>query len=312
MITTFNAMPPTCSLPSMPAADYRADARGLGAVLGLQHGAQARLQPGPVARLPLARRLRRVRRRADARACATPSTTGSPGIAAPSCPTTPTCWRGPQAELPDRPTRRADVRLEPTSCAPASTPRSSSAVPAMAEVVPTLSPAQLASIEKRYAKNERGVPRRLPAARPGEAPARPRSSATIERAEMLYGRLDDAQRELRRAHGRRLAVRRRASARRARGAASRTCWRSLRRLPPKRAGPARGARPRSRAYVAAHRSARRASPTGATRSGWSTTTARSPRDLHNRTTRRAAAARRRRSSRAGRTTCARSPATAPS
>src|SRR5436853_541258 len=57
---------PTCSKPSKPAADYRDDARGDAAALGLRHGPPARLQPGPVARLPLARRLCRVRRRAVA------------------------------------------------------------------------------------------------------------------------------------------------------------------------------------------------------------------------------------------------------
>ena len=67
------------------------------------------------------------------------------------------------------------------------------ALPAMAEVVPTLSAQQIASIEKRYAtKNEeyRGEFLQRDPARRGKA----QTEREIERAEDFYGRLDAAQR----------------------------------------------------------------------------------------------------------------------
>jgi len=67
------------------------------------------------------------------------------------------------------------------------------AVPAMAEIMPTLSARQIASIEKRYAaKNDEyrdDFLQRDPAKRKKVATQR-----EIERAEEFYGRLDDAQR----------------------------------------------------------------------------------------------------------------------
>lgn len=68
------------------------------------------------------------------------------------------------------------------------------AAPTLADVVPTLSPQQIANVEKRYAeKNEDyrdDFLQRVPGKRHKAAVKR-----EIERAEMLYGRLDDAQRE---------------------------------------------------------------------------------------------------------------------
>ena len=117
MITTFNTMRLPVSLPSMPAADYRDDARGLGAVLGLRHGPQARLQPGPVARLPLARRLCRVRRRAVAARARRPRRVVRLASAHPAAR-----LRRPAGPGPDRAAglghRRADVRLEPRPARP--------------------------------------------------------------------------------------------------------------------------------------------------------------------------------------------------
>jgi len=67
------------------------------------------------------------------------------------------------------------------------------AVPAMAEIMPTLSAQQIASIEKRYAaRNDEYRDDFL-----HRDPAKRKKAATqreIERAEELYGRLDDAQR----------------------------------------------------------------------------------------------------------------------
>jgi hypothetical protein len=67
------------------------------------------------------------------------------------------------------------------------------AVPAMAEIMPTLSAQQIASIEKRYAaKNDEYRDDFL-----HRDPAKRKKAATqreIERAEEFYGRLDDAQR----------------------------------------------------------------------------------------------------------------------
>ena len=67
------------------------------------------------------------------------------------------------------------------------------AVPAMAEIMPTLSAQQVASIEKRYAaKNDEYRDDFLQ-----RDPAKRKKAATqreIERAEEFYGRLDDAQR----------------------------------------------------------------------------------------------------------------------
>ena len=133
-----------------------------------------------------------VRRRADRCAFASPSTNGSSGIAGPSCPTMPTCWRGRQAELPGSATAermcawsndlraRFDAAIE-------------HAVPAMAEIMPTLSAQQIASIEKRYAaRNDEYRDDFL-----HRDPAKRKKAATqreIERAEEFYGRLDDAQR----------------------------------------------------------------------------------------------------------------------
>ena len=51
------------------------------------------------------------------------------------------------------------------------------AVPAMAEIAPTLSPQQIASIEKRYAEKNERVPRRVPAAATRRSGRRRRSSA---------------------------------------------------------------------------------------------------------------------------------------
>ncbi|MGZ5133058.1 MAG: DUF6279 family lipoprotein [Caldimonas sp.] len=66
--------------------------------------------------------------------------------------------------------------------------------PALAEVVPTLSVQQIANIEKRYAEKNREY--REDFLHP--EPAKRRRAAVrreIERAELLYGSLDDAQRE---------------------------------------------------------------------------------------------------------------------
>ena len=68
------------------------------------------------------------------------------------------------------------------------------AAPTLAEVMPTLTPQQIANIEKRYAeKNEAyrdDFLDRVPAKRHKAAVKR-----EVERAELLYGGLDDAQRE---------------------------------------------------------------------------------------------------------------------
>ena len=113
---------------------------------------QARLRPGERPRLPLARPLRRLRRRAVAQACATRSTTRSPGIGAPSCPTTCSCSRAPRPRSPaDATPERMCAwagelrsRIEPraAACSRRRSPRSRR----------TLSPAQVASIEKRFAE----------------------------------------------------------------------------------------------------------------------------------------------------------------
>ena len=69
------------------------------------------------------------------------------------------------------------------------------AAPTLAEVVPTLSPQQIANVEKRYAEKNGDYRddflQRAPGKRHEAAVKR-----EIERAEMLYGRLDDAQREV--------------------------------------------------------------------------------------------------------------------
>ena len=69
------------------------------------------------------------------------------------------------------------------------------ALPAMVDVLPTLTPVQLANVEKRYReRNEEyrdDFLQRDPAKRQREAVRR-----EIERGEQLYGKLDDSQREL--------------------------------------------------------------------------------------------------------------------
>lgn len=69
------------------------------------------------------------------------------------------------------------------------------ALPTMAEVVLTLTPAQLKAIETRYAKNNEEYQDEYLQ----RDPSKRRESnvdRTADRAEMLYGRLDDAQREI--------------------------------------------------------------------------------------------------------------------
>ena len=179
MITMFNTMPPTClPVPSIRRRLSR-DARGLGAVLGLRAAArQARLQPGPRrspsagstamststtrSRCACAPALDDVVRLASAHAAARLRRPAGAGRR-------PSCRATPRAER--------DVRLGRRAARPASTPRSSSAVPAMAEIVPTLSPAQLASIEKRYAKTNDEYRDDFLQRDPAKRAARPRSSA---------------------------------------------------------------------------------------------------------------------------------------
>lgn len=69
------------------------------------------------------------------------------------------------------------------------------AVPAMAEIVRGFSPAQIDHLEKRYARNNQEAQRDFLQPDPADR----RDSAlkrTVERAEMIYGTLDEAQRAL--------------------------------------------------------------------------------------------------------------------
>jgi hypothetical protein len=68
-------------------------------------------------------------------------------------------------------------------------------VPLAAAVVPRLGEAQWASLEKRYAKDRANMRAKLEADDP-QARAESSSKRAIERAEMLYGPLDEAQRRL--------------------------------------------------------------------------------------------------------------------
>ena len=139
--------------------------------------ARARLQPGPVglgsagldgyAELDDAQSL----------ASAPASTTGSPGIAAPSCPTTPTCWPGPRPRAPRH--RGADVRLGPRPPRPLRH-RARAGRAVTAEVAPTLACSRWPA-SRSSGVGERRLPRRLPAPRPSEAgrgcdPARDRGA----------------------------------------------------------------------------------------------------------------------------------------
>lgn len=67
------------------------------------------------------------------------------------------------------------------------------AEPAAAEIVLTISPEQIAHLEKRYAKNNEEFRDEYLQADPAKR-AKKNLDRTLDRAEMLYGRLDDAQR----------------------------------------------------------------------------------------------------------------------
>lgn len=68
------------------------------------------------------------------------------------------------------------------------------AEPAAAEIVLTISPTQVAHLEKRYAKNNDEFRDEYLQPDPARR-ARKNLDRTLDRAEMLYGRLDDAQRK---------------------------------------------------------------------------------------------------------------------
>jgi hypothetical protein len=67
------------------------------------------------------------------------------------------------------------------------------AEPAAAEIVLTISPAQITHLEKRYAKNNEEFRDEFLQADPAQR-AKKNLDRTLDRAETLYGRLDDAQR----------------------------------------------------------------------------------------------------------------------
>ena len=67
------------------------------------------------------------------------------------------------------------------------------AEPAAADIVLTISPTQIAHLEKRYAKNNDEFRDEYLQAEPAQR-AKKNLDRTLDRAEMLYGRLDDAQR----------------------------------------------------------------------------------------------------------------------
>ena len=232
----------------MPAADYRGAAGAVAAARRLRSALQARLQPGDRARLLLARRLRRLRRRAVAARARARSTSGSPGTAAPSCPTTPTCWRAPQAEVAGPTPRRARcARWADELRSPHRRGARARRCRRWPRSCRTLTPAQLAQHREALS------PRRTTSSATTSCSATRRSGSkaaikrAVERAEMLYGRLDDAQRELRR---RSSSPHRRSTpsagyAERQRAPAGHRCARCAA-LPPSAPTPAAGARPQLR------------------------------------------------------------------
>ena len=212
-----------------------------------------------------------------------------------------------QAELPADGHAGAHVRLEPGDAGPDRHRRCERAVPTIAEVVPTLSPAAARPASRSSTPSRTRSTATIPAARPGEAPEAPRPSARSSAPRCFYGRLDEAQRELRRPLDRRIAVRRPSSPTPSGCAASRTCSRCAP-AGRERAAPAeaRGRGPRL-AAKRSQRSPRESYRRYAERS--STHNCAYAARLHNATTAEQRRERRR-SSRATRTTCARSSATA--
>ena len=142
----------------------------------LQPGAQARLRPG-AARSPSAGSTATSTSTMRSRcACAPRSTSRSPGTGARSCPTTPSCSRA------SRP--RCSSTRRPSACAPGQreirAPRRCRHRPCAAGAHrgrADAAPQQIAHVEKRFARAQRRVPRRLPAARSGASAA----EAAVER-----------------------------------------------------------------------------------------------------------------------------------
>ena len=120
---------------------------------------------------------------------------GSPGTARTQLPDYADLLARAQRRCCSRPRRRR-CAAGSTSCARASMRRYEHGVPAPPRLLLTLTPAQLQHIERRYAKANEEFRDDFLQAQPERAPRGSRSSARVERAETLYGQLDDAQRSV--------------------------------------------------------------------------------------------------------------------
>ena len=193
------------------------------------------------------------------------STRRWPGTGAASCPTTSSCSCAPRARWSAR-RRRSGCAPGRASCAAALDPVLQHVAPTVAEVAADADAGADRAHREALRRDQRRVARRAPAARSAQRRSAPPSRREVERAETLYGRLDDgAARARRRARSppRRttpeLQLRRTAAAPAgSAGAAARACARRCRRA----MTPRPGAR-----LPAAPSTARRARPTGATPTG---------------------------------------------
>ena len=193
---------------------------------------------------------------------------------------------GPGRAAADSATAGAHVRLEPASCAARFDTALERAVPTLAEVVPTLSLQQLGQHREAVRRQERGVPRRLPAAATRRSARRPRPSArsSAPRTSTAGSTRRSAPSSPARSPNRRGTA---TSPTPSGCAASRTCW-------PWRAGWPRAAPPRPRREAEVRAWVKRLAALAARElpalpgAPRRRTTARYAADLHNLTTRRAA------------------------
>ena len=205
-----SALPPD----PIPVADYRgARARCLRSALAgcsllkLGYGA------GQPARLSLARPLRRLRRRAVAARAHRARRGAGLASAHASCPTTSSCSCAPRRRSPATSTPERMCAWGREFAQRGSTPLDAVRAPTDRRGRADAVAGAAAAHREALCRDQRasGATSICSAIRETPPPGR-RCKREVERAETLYGELDDGQRELGRARGRRVALRRRARA----------------------------------------------------------------------------------------------------